>query len=147
MLTVLPTETRAQRRHRAMMSRGAGLSIALIVGNERTAGEARVERWDGAAKAWAALWGLAIASVLVPVAHFVLVPALLLAGPIAAFVRWRQRSGVLGGQGTCPACRAPMSIEGQADEWPFFQICEACRAAVRVEKRELAQEQVPSPAR
>jgi predicted amidophosphoribosyltransferase len=67
------------------------------------------------------------------------VPAFLLAGPIAAFMRWRQESSVLGGQGTCPACSADMTLEAGADEWPLFRICETCRASVRIEKREVVE--------
>jgi hypothetical protein len=127
-----------------MKSRGTGQPVTLIVGKDYTTGEVTIERWDGrarllrAAKRWAVLWAFAAVSILVPVAHFVLVPGLIIAGPIAAFMRWRQHSGVLGGEGTCPACRKPMTIDAHADEWPLFEICEACRAAVRVEKREAA---------
>jgi hypothetical protein len=133
-----------------MMSHGTAQPVVLIVGNERTTGEVRIERWDPsarllrAAKRWVVLWGLAVVSVLVPVAHFVLVPALLIAGPIAAFMRWRQRSGVLGGEGMCPACRVLMTIDAHADEWPLFDVCEACRATPRVEKPGFAREREQS---
>ena len=139
----MPGETtRAERRHAAMMSRGAAQPVTLRAGEQRSAGEVRVERWDGsarlvrAAKSWALLWALAVVSILVPVAHFVLVPAFLLAGPIAGVARYRQRSGVLGGEATCPSCGARMIIEARADRWPFLEHCEACGRAVWVERTE-----------
>jgi hypothetical protein len=69
-----------------MMSRGTGRPVVLIADARRAAGQVRFQRWDRAArfgqtaKALAALWGLALVSVAIPVAHFLLVPALLIAG-------------------------------------------------------------------
>ncbi len=137
--------TRAQRRHAKMMARGTGQPVELIVGKQHATGEVRIARWTGSArlvramKTLGVLWGLGVVSVLVPVAHFLLVPAFLLAGPIAAFMRWRQETSVLGGQGTCPACSANMALEASADAWPLFRICDTCRASVRIEKREVVE--------
>jgi len=142
--------TRAQGRHAKMMARGTGQLVDLIVGKQHATGEVRIARWTGSArlvramKMLGVLWGLGVVSVLVPVAHFLLVPAFLLAGPIAAFMRWRQESSILGGQGACPACSADMTLEASADEWPLFRICETCRASVRIEKREVV-ETLPGP--
>ena len=121
------------------MSRGSGRPVVLIADTRRAAGEVRIQHWGRparlmrAAKALAALWGLALLSVVIPLAHFVLVPAFFIAGPIAAFRRLRQESGILGGEGACPACGRRMIIEAHVDEWPSFDICEACRASVRIE--------------
>ena len=127
-----------------MMLRGTGQPVALIDGSRRASGEVRIARWDKrarllrAAKAWATLWVLAVLSVLLPVAHFVLVPGFLIAGPIVAFKRLRQESGVLGGEGTCPSCGKGMSIDVHADEWPLYAICQGCRASARVEKLDVS---------
>lgn len=135
-----------------MMSRGTRQLVVLIDGQKLAAGEVRVERWERpgrllrAAKRWAALWGLAALSILVPVAHFVLVPGFLIAGPIAALVRYRQQSGVLGGEGTCPACGETMTMDAHEDEWPLWEICPACRASVRIEKGDTSTHAEATPA-
>ena len=67
--------------------------------------EPRGERLRRGAKLWATLWALAALSVLIPGAHFVLVPGFFVAGPIAGWLRTRQTRGVLGGEGACPARR------------------------------------------
>ena len=134
------TSEKDARRHAAMMASGSGQPVMLIAGEKTSAGETRVQRWDRparirrAAKIWAGCWAAAALSVLIPVAHFLLVPAFFLAGPIVAFSRWRQVSSVLGGDGACPACGAPMWIAENADEWPLFQLCESCRTTIRIEK-------------
>jgi hypothetical protein len=89
-------------------------------------------------------WGLAVVSVLLPVVHFVLVPALLIAGPITALARYRRASGVLGGEGVCPECDALLTVESAADEWPFSEVCETCGAAVRIQKAAVAPEASPT---
>lgn len=122
-----------------MMSRGIGRPVVLIAGARRATGQVRFQRWarsarlGRAAKALAAFWGLALISVVIPVAHFVLVPAFLIAGPIAAFRRLRQQSGILGGEGACPGCGVRLNIEAHGDEWPLFDVCQACRTPVRIE--------------
>ena len=122
-----------------MMARGSGRPVTMIADVRHAAGEIRFQHWDRAArllraaKAWAVLWGLAVVSVLIPVAHFILVPAFFIAGPIAAFRRFRQESGILGGEGLCPACGGRIVIEAHADDWPLFDICGVCRASVRIE--------------
>ena len=106
----------------------------------RTVGEVRVQRWTfvnrlaRAAKTLGVLWGLAIVSVIVPVAHFLLVPGLLVAGCIVAFTVARQRSTVLGGEGTCPACSKLVAISRCGDEWPLTDSCQHCHAFLRVEE-------------
>ena len=122
------------------MTRGTCQPVVLLVDSQRDDGEVRLQRWTRsgrlrrAGKALGMCWGLATASVLLPGVHFVLVPAFLLAGPILAVQRWSQKSGVLGGVGRCPACRARVDLEARPDEWPLFDVCSACHAQVRVQK-------------
>ncbi len=139
-LSVTGGKNRAERRHGVMMLRGSAQPVALIAAGNRSVGEVRIERWTPAArlrraaKRWTVLWALAALSVLIPVAHFVLVPALLIAGPISAVARYRQRSGVIAGEGVCPSCGARFIIEAREDTWPFFAPCEACHEVARIEK-------------
>ena len=64
----------------------------------------RAERMRRATLAWAACWGLAIVAVFIPLLHFILVPALLIAGPLVARARWREKATVLVARGVCPGC-------------------------------------------
>ena len=49
-------------------------------------------------------WGAALVAVFIPVAHFVLVPGLAIAGVVWAILRMRQREQILRIRGTCPRC-------------------------------------------
>lgn len=86
-----------------------------------------------AAQTWILCWGGAIGAVFLPLLHFVLVPALLFAGPIAYFVISRSRAKMLGGQGTCPACQQPFVIGAGQTSSRFYDLCTACRKEVTVE--------------
>lgn len=68
------------------------------------------ERTSRAVRALATCWGLAVLAVFLPVLHFVLVPSLLVAGPVVALSRLRERCTVRGASGTCPACGAAQSF-------------------------------------
>jgi hypothetical protein len=91
----------------------------------------RPDRIRRAALAWAGCWGAAIVAVFLPVLHFVLVPALLVGGPLYAMVMMRERVTVLGAEGDCPACGAaqhPLLKAGASDRMEFR--CEGCRRAL-----------------
>src|SRR5262249_48638490 len=86
-----------------------------------------------AVRAWAGCWAAAIAAVFLPVLHFVLVPALLLSGPLVALARWRERVTVLGADGPCPACGAtqhPRPRSAAAEHMGFR--CDSCRRALEL---------------
>jgi hypothetical protein len=62
------------------------------------------ERAARTAAALGACWGLALVSVFIPVAHFILVPTFFIAGIVLAVVRMREDARLLGVRGTCPRC-------------------------------------------
>jgi hypothetical protein len=89
------------------------------------------DRVRRAARAWAGCWGAAIVAVFLPVLHFVLVPALLVGGPLYAMVMMREKVTVLGADGDCPACGAaqhPRLKSGASASMEFR--CESCRRAL-----------------
>ena len=86
-----------------------------------------------ALQAWILSWGAAIAAVFIPLLHFILVPGLIITGPILFFVMSRARSRMLGGQGTCPACQAPFTIGAGQTSPRFYDLCTSCRREVTVE--------------
>jgi hypothetical protein len=52
----------------------------------------------------AACWALAFVAVFLPILHFVLVPAFLVAGPVLAVWRLREGRRLAGIRGACPRC-------------------------------------------
>jgi hypothetical protein len=104
-------------------------------------GEVTVEALSGGARARRAIaalgfcWLLAIAAVLVPIAHFVLVPGLLLAGPFVAMGAHKAERQVTGGDGACPICRTPLRLKRGAHPEGFSYSCRSCRSLLRVTPR------------
>jgi hypothetical protein len=103
------------------------------VGRPDTEARVRVRRHDSrqrtarALRVLGACWGLAVVAVLVPVLHFVLVPGLLLAGPLLAVQRLGERVTVVGARGECPGCGAPQTFTlamAPTERMPLR--CEAC---------------------
>lgn len=79
-------------------------------------------------------WGAAAIAVVVPMLHFVLVPVLVIVGPIWGWFLKRQERIILGGSGTCPKCSEPFKIERALDRWPLSDICDRCHAHVTIEQ-------------
>jgi hypothetical protein len=71
-----------------------------------------VGRATRAARALGALWLAALVCVFIPLLHFVLVPSLLLAGPIVAFLRLREDVSLAAVRGACPRCQVDRTFEG-----------------------------------
>ena len=91
------------------------------------------DRLRRAAKAWAGCWGAAIVAVFLPVLHFILVPSLLVGGPLYAMVMMREKVTVLGADGNCPACGAAQhpKLKAGASATMAFR-CESCRRALEL---------------
>jgi 4-hydroxybenzoate polyprenyltransferase len=94
------------------------------------------ERAKRAAKMVGILWGLAVLSVFVPIAHFVLVPGFFLAGLVAAAMVYRTEIVVVGGEASCPKCGAAVSITPGTARWPMRETCEACQWPMTIERLE-----------
>lgn len=79
-------------------------------------------------------WSIAIVCVLIPVAHFILVPAFLITGTIAAKRRWNSAKEGITTEGTCPVCNKPITIhlEKNAD-LPQWHNCPACEASLELQ--------------
>ncbi len=91
------------------------------------------ERWKRAVKILGLLWGLCIVSVLIPIAHFVLVPSFLLAGPFVAIHIFKTKDMITGGTGACPSCGNVFSIVKAPLKWPLTDLCEACQSSVSIQ--------------
>jgi ribosomal protein S27AE len=55
-------------------------------------------------------WGLAVAAVFIPVAHFVLVPTFVVGGIVMAVKRAREDRRLLRVRGACPRCGAVREV-------------------------------------
>lgn len=93
----LDRELEAVLRYRGRPDEPAGLHLLRRSPRERTV---------RAAQGWVLCWGAAIVAVFIPLLHFVLVPALLIAGPLVARARWQERATVRGLRAKCPGCEA-----------------------------------------
>jgi hypothetical protein len=104
-----------------------------------TTGQIRVQeysdsdRMKNAIKIGLMCWGGAVFAVFIPMLHFVLVPLLLLMGPILGLVKYNQKAQVLAGQGTCPACQAPLKIVKGTLNWPLEETCDQCWRKSKIE--------------
>jgi hypothetical protein len=93
----------------------------------------RAERNRRALKTLALFWGLAGASAFIIIAHWVLVPGFLLAGPIMAFRKHRIIREIDNASGTCPACSEAITFELEANETlPKRTYCPKCAAPVEL---------------
>lgn len=87
-----------------------------------------------AVTALAACWGMAAVAILIPVLHFLLVPALFLAGPFFAYRRLHELATVTRIRGTCPACGRPIDHTGREPWKALLRLdCEHCHRRVVLE--------------
>lgn len=84
-----------------------------------------------AALTWAGCWGCAVLAVFLPLLHFVLVPLLLIGGPMLALQRSRERYQLLRVRGACPGCGATLDEPMQSALSTGITLrCASCRRAV-----------------
>jgi hypothetical protein len=79
-------------------------------------------------------WGLALLSVPILVAHWVLVPAFLLAGPVAAYLRYQVTMISEKAAGECPSCHEHISVALEPKERPpLWKYCPLCNVPVQLQ--------------
>jgi hypothetical protein len=91
------------------------------------------ERVRRALKALATFWGVALGSVFIPVAHFLLVPAFALYGAFTFFDRLGAKQIVTTAEGTCPDCGRAQKLE-TSGRWyvPRDVGCRYCQRSLRI---------------
>lgn len=116
------------------------VSIRASLEKPPAAGTVEIVTWSPKARSKRAMkflgiaWGLGLFCVLIPLVHFVAVPALFIAG-IVGFARMSgQESLVLGGEGTCPECGKTFRIAKATNRFPMDELCEHCRASVSISR-------------
>jgi len=86
-----------------------------------------------AGKILALYWGLALLSVPILVAHWVLVPAFFLAGPAMAYLRYQVLSRNTHISGSCPANKHTITMSLEPNEaLPLWKYCPACQAPLQI---------------
>jgi len=102
------------------------------------------DRMRRAVLAWLTCWGLALASLPIIFAHWVLVPGFFIAGPFAAY-RYYHITGVPKKiTGICPSCRQSMELGMEAsDKLPMWRYCPQCNNSLYIDEGvgELSSEQ------
>lgn len=108
--------------------------------NASSTGQVTIRDWEAgqrvrrAAKFSASCVGLALPAVFIPIAHFVLVPGLLIAAIVGFFLISNQQSVVLGGEASCPKCKARLPIARGPNRWPLTDLCTSCQRNVTIER-------------
>ena len=101
-------------------------------------GTVELQRWDKKERTMRALktlggcWGLAIFCIFLPIIHFIMVPLLILAGPIVAGWIYNQEQVILGGKGECPNCHKEIEIVRTAVKWPISDLCNHCNSELKI---------------
>jgi hypothetical protein len=90
-------------------------------------------RFAGAFKTLGVCWLLAVVAVFMPVLHFVLVPGLLLLGPLLFLGKLAEGVTLLGATGPCPACGATITHRVKLRALPKMEIrCDGCGRAIEL---------------
>lgn len=92
------------------------------------------ERATRAALVLALWWALALLSVLIPLAHFILVPLFLITGPVMAYKRYREVDVSERVEGHCPVCRNAITLKlGPAEKPVLWKYCPVCQEPLSCE--------------
>lgn len=92
------------------------------------------DRVLNAAKVLGVFWLIALITVFIPIAHFILVPSFFIAGPIMAFLRYRATSACKKITTRCPSCNKDVEIALEANvRLPMYTYCPACDAGLKIE--------------
>ena len=86
-----------------------------------------------AGKILALYWGLALLSVPILVAHWVLVPSFFLVGPVMAYLRYQVLSRNTHINGSCPVNKHAITMRLESSETlPLWKYCPLCQAPLHI---------------
>ena len=95
------------------------------------------ERKIRAAKIWGMMWLFAVLSLPIIIAHFVLVPGFLIAGPVMAYNRYRVQEIPDHVSGNCPAGKEEFTLQLESsDHLPMWTHCPTCNASLHLQEKE-----------
>jgi len=111
------------------------------------AGELHVQWFDKrdrmrrAAITWLTCWGLALVSVPIIFAHWVLVPGFLIAGPFMAYRYYHTEIVPKKISGACPSCGQAMELRLEtSDQLPMWRYCPLCNESLHIKEGVVGQE-------
>jgi hypothetical protein len=90
-------------------------------------------RWRTALRHGGLLFGLGIATLVLPLIHYVAPPVLWMSALVVFVLRLGDRSRIVSGNGPCPHCQATGLLTPQLLKLPLDTFCDACRWQVVVE--------------
>ena len=92
----------------------------------------KTERAKKASQAWIICWVCAVAAVFIPLLHFILVPGLLIAGPVVSSFLLQRSEIIEDGTGKCPVCSQEFKIAAGTAQWPYSDVCGHCHVPVKI---------------
>lgn len=94
------------------------------------------DRISRALIALVACWIAAGITLFIPIAHFFLVPAFFIAGPVLFFFRFKQDEAKEKIDGKCPNCNDEISIALEnTDKLPKRTYCPVCDKAIELSEK------------
>jgi hypothetical protein len=91
------------------------------------------DRLKRAAKVLGLCWLGAAGSIPIIIAHWVLVPGFLIAGPIMAYKRMQQHTLKEHVTGKCPHCKKEITMNlDAADQLPKWDYCPNCNKSIQM---------------
>lgn len=104
----------------------------------RVVEHARPRRITAALRILGLCWLIAAATVFVPLGHFFLVPAFLIAGPVLAAQKLVEARTLVGARGECPGCGHVQTFEDRGRLGERFSLrCAECRREIFLEPHPL----------
>ncbi len=86
------------------------------------------QRLRRALLALGAAWGIGVLCILIPIAHFVLVPMFFVAGIFLFARRLGEKATIASVAGACPCCKAQVEFSGGGRLKPAARVqCTSCR--------------------
>lgn len=79
-----------------------------------------------------ALLLLTATTALIPIAHFLLVPLMLIVTVVCSVRAFTTKDLLLSGSGTCPACEGAFRILRRKYRLPFNDVCESCHREITI---------------
>ncbi len=105
-------------------------------------GTMRVQRFSEqecklrAVKTLLLFWLIAAVCILIPIAHFILVPGFLIGGVVAASRNWKRTAEGLEADGECPVCHNAITIDlEKSAELPQWRSCPHCSESLELQSR------------
>ena len=79
-------------------------------------------------------WLIAAVCVLIPIAHFILVPGFFIGGMVAASRKWKRTAEGIDAEGICPVCQNAVTIDlEKSAELPQWRTCPQCSESLELQ--------------